>query len=85
MKKYISLQNYRVLELTNEGRALLSSSRLELLEYSEQPYLCAMRFNWCEFVGIKSLQIVCKYTYDWYSTFVNVYKRLLIFCYQRAY
>ena len=23
-----------------------------------------MRFNWCEFMRIKSLQIVCKYTYD---------------------
>jgi len=35
--------------------------------------LCAMRFSWCEFMGIKSLQIVCKYTYDLSSTFTNVY------------
>jgi len=57
--KYISSQNHRVLELKNKGRTLLSSSRLELLEYSEQPYLCDMRFDWCEFMGIRSLQIVC--------------------------
>jgi len=53
-QKYVSLQNYRVLELNNKGRALLSSSRLEVLEYLEQPYLCAMQFIWCEFMGIKS-------------------------------
>jgi len=32
-------KNYRVLDLEYKARALLSSSRLELLEYSEQPYL----------------------------------------------
>jgi len=31
-------KDYRVLELKNKPRAFLSSSRLELLEYSEQPY-----------------------------------------------
>jgi len=68
--KNIYLYKIIELELKYKGGALLSSSRLELLEYSEQPYLCAMRFNWCEFMGIKSLQIVCKYTYDLSSTFV---------------
>jgi len=34
-------ENYRVLELKNKAQALFSSSRLELLEYSEQPYYLA--------------------------------------------
>jgi len=45
--KYISSQNHRVLELKNKGRTLLSSSRLELLEYSEQLLMCyAVRLVW---------------------------------------
>ena len=37
--RYLFFLIIKQLELENKARAFLSSSRLELLEYSEQPYL----------------------------------------------
>jgi len=52
-------------------------ARIDSSYSSTQPSLCETWFNWREFMGIKSLQIVCKYTYYLSSTFVDIYKCLL--------
>jgi len=41
IRRNLFFKTLEELELENKARAFLSSSRLELLEYSEQPYLQA--------------------------------------------